>query len=85
MVSQEPAKLSYLLWIVWVRIPVSPPYAVCPGGEEAVLKIVGCKRLAGSNPVHSAIYVESKPSSFFDMGVIDVLTLTVLAAFNVFI
>ena len=55
MVSQEPAKLSYLLWVVWVRIPVSPPYAVCPGGEEAVLKIVGCKRLAGSNPVHSAV------------------------------
>ena len=25
MVSQEPAKLSYLLWVVWVRIPVSPP------------------------------------------------------------
>ena len=55
MVSQEPAKLSYLLWVVWVQIPVSPPYAVCPGGEEAVLKIVGCKRLAGSNPVHSAV------------------------------
>ena len=28
-------------------------YAVCPGGEEAVLKIVGRKRLAGSNPVYS--------------------------------
>ena len=84
MVSQEPAKLSYLLWVVWARIPVSPPYAVCPGGEEAVLKIVGCKRLAGSNPVHSAIYVESG-SSFFDMSSVDVLTLTVLAAFNVFI
>lgn len=26
-------------------------YAVCPGGEGAVLKTVGCKRLAGSNPV----------------------------------
>ena len=25
---------------------------MCPGGEEAVLKIVGCKRLAGANPVH---------------------------------
>ena len=85
MVSQEPAKLSYLLWVVWVRIPVSPPYAVCPGGEEAVLKIVGCKRLAGSNPVHSAIYVESGPSPFFDMSSVDVLTLTVLAAFNIFI
>ena len=64
---------------------MSPPYAVCPGGEEAVLKIVGCKRLAGSNPVHSAIYVESGLSSFFDMGSVDVLTLTVLAAFNIFI
>ena len=85
MVSQEPAKLSYLLLIVWVRIPVSPPYAVCPGGEEAVLKIVGCKRLAGSNPVHSAIYVESGASPFFDMASVDVLTLTVLAAFDVFI
>lgn len=30
----------------------SVEYAVCPGGEEAVLKIVGLKRLAGSNPVH---------------------------------
>ena len=27
--------------------------AVCPGGEEAVLKIVGRKRLVGSNPVYS--------------------------------
>lgn len=30
-------------------------YAVCPGGEGAVLKTVGCKRLAGSNPVHGAV------------------------------
>lgn len=29
-------------------------YAVCPGGEEAVLKIVGPKGLAGSNPVYGA-------------------------------
>ena len=29
-------------------------YAVCPGGEGADLKSVGCKRLAGSNPVHGA-------------------------------
>ena len=28
--------------------------AACPGGEEAVLKTVGCKWLAGSNPVRSA-------------------------------
>ena len=27
-------------------------YAVCPGGEGAALKTVGCKRLAGSNPVY---------------------------------
>ena len=33
---------------------MSPPYAVCPGGEGADLKSVGCKRLAGSNPVHGA-------------------------------
>jgi hypothetical protein len=26
---------------------------MCPGGEGAVLKTVGWKRLAGSNPVHS--------------------------------
>lgn len=30
-------------------------YAVCPGGEEAVLKTVGLKGLAGSNPVCGAI------------------------------
>ena len=30
------------------------PYAVCPGGEGAVLKTVGLKGLAGSNPVHGA-------------------------------
>lgn len=30
-------------------------YAACPGGEGADLKSVGCKRLAGSNPVRSAI------------------------------
>lgn len=30
--------------------------AVCPGGEGAVLKTVGCNRLAGSNPVHGAIH-----------------------------
>lgn len=28
-------------------------FAVCPGGEEAVLKIVGLKGLVGSNPMHS--------------------------------
>ena len=30
-------------------------YAACPGGEGAVLKIVGLNRLAGSNPVRSAL------------------------------
>lgn len=29
-------------------------YAVCPGGEGAVLKTVGPQGLAGSNPVHGA-------------------------------
>ena len=40
-----------------VRFLVAPPdyYAVCPGGEGAVLKTVGLKGLAGSNPVHGAI------------------------------
>ena len=39
-----------------VRISDDPPdYAVCPGGEGAVLKTVGRKRFAGSNPVHGAI------------------------------
>ena len=31
--------------------------AVCPGGEGAVLKTVGLKGLAGSNPVHGAIKI----------------------------
>ena len=35
-------------------------YAVCPGGEGAVLKTVGCKRLAGSNPVHGVCSNKSK-------------------------
>ena len=34
---------------------VSNLYAVCPGGEEAALKAVGLKGLAGSNPVDGAI------------------------------
>ena len=62
MVSQKPAKLSYLSWVVWVRIPVSAPYAVCPGGEGADLKSVGCKRLAGSNPVHGARGQDESPN-----------------------
>lgn len=35
---------------------VCPQYAVCPGGEEAVLKIVEPKGFAGSNPVHGAYW-----------------------------
>lgn len=31
-------------------------FAVCPGGEGAVLKTVGRKRFVGSNPMHGAIY-----------------------------
>ena len=34
---------------------VPTKYAVCPGGEEAALKAVGLKGLAGSNPVDGAI------------------------------
>lgn len=30
-------------------------FAVCPGGEGAVLKTVGRKRFVGSNPMHGAI------------------------------
>ena len=30
---------------------------MCPGGEGAVLKTVGLKGLAGSNPVHGAKYL----------------------------
>ena len=38
----------------WDRhLPVAL-YGACPGGEEAVLKTVGLKRFAGSNPVCSA-------------------------------
>lgn len=37
-------------------------FAVCPGGEGAVLKTVGCKSLAGSNPVHSAKGCENNPN-----------------------
>ena len=39
---------------------VTTLYAVCPGGEGAVLKTVGCKRLAGSNPVHGVCSNKSK-------------------------
>ena len=42
---------------VRVRVPWdAPKYAVCPDGEEAVLKTVGRKRLAGSNPALPTIY-----------------------------
>lgn len=36
-------------------VVLNPPiqqFAVCPGGEGAVLKTVGLKGLAGSNPVY---------------------------------
>lgn len=33
---------------------IEETHAVCPGGEGAVLKTVGLKRLAGSNPVCGA-------------------------------
>lgn len=38
----------------WEFKSLTRRYAVCPGGEGAVLKTVGCKRLAGSNPVYGA-------------------------------
>ena len=38
-----------------VRFCPGPPYAVCPGGEEVVLKTMDRERFAGSNPVHGAI------------------------------
>ena len=38
----------------------SPKYAVCPGGEGAVLKTVGPKGLVGSNPMHGAILIRRK-------------------------
>ena len=34
-------------------------YAVCPGGEGAVLKTVGPKGLAGSNPIRAVSSVRS--------------------------
>ena len=33
-------------------------FAVCPGGEGAVLKTVGLRGLAGSNPVYGAFFEE---------------------------
>ena len=38
---------------------------MCPGGEGTVLKIVGSKGLAGSNPVHGVVYRGSIPSIIF--------------------
>ena len=42
-------EIVYVLSLIcmWVQ-----KYVVCPGSEGAVLKIVGCKRLAGANPAH---------------------------------
>lgn len=34
-------------------------HVMCPGGEGAVLKTVGRKRFAGSNPVHNAMLAYS--------------------------
>ena len=42
----------------WDRhLPVALKLGACPGGEGAVLKTVGLKRFAGSNPVCSAYAV----------------------------
>ncbi len=44
----------------WDRhLPVAL-YGACPGGEEAVLKTVGLKRFAGSNPVCSVFVYNEK-------------------------
>ena len=56
---------TYLSWLeewsykpsVESSILSVPIYAMCLGGEEAVLKTVGRKRLAGSNPVHGVYFV----------------------------
>ena len=39
---------------------------MCPGGEGAVLKTVGRRRLAGSNPVHGAFWSKTIKSYFFN-------------------
>lgn len=44
-----------------IKSEMTLAYAVCPGGEGAVLKIVGLKRLARSNRVHG---VEERVKSF---------------------
>ena len=46
---------------IWVRFPLVTliKYAVCPGGEGAVLKTVGLKGLAGSNPVNGAQWADN--------------------------
>ena len=42
--------MVYLQIVKWSATAL---YAVYPNGEGAVLKTVGCKRLAGSNPAYS--------------------------------
>ena len=47
---------------IWVRFPLVVTlikYSVCPGGEGAVLKTVGLKGLAGSNPVYGAQWADN--------------------------
>lgn len=48
------------------KIKLSHTSAVCPGSEGAVLKIVGCKRLAGANPEHGAcgIHISAYPLEY---------------------
>lgn len=40
--------------LIVIRFHSAVPYAVCLGGEEALLKSVGSQGLAGSNPVGGA-------------------------------
>ena len=42
-----------------VKQKMALPSAVCPGGEGAVLKTVGLKRLASSNPVYGVILIST--------------------------
>ena len=52
LVKQQIANLSCRFIPLYRFKSYTRRYAVCPGGEGVVLKTIGCKRLAGSNPVY---------------------------------
>ena len=54
LVQQQIANLSCRFLSLYRFTSCTRRYAVCPGGEGAVLKIVGLKGLARSNRVHGA-------------------------------